>query len=385
MIDKTMSLQITKCVKQKYEFIDSHLFDDFHWMVNEAIRIGLESKLTSKLSLRDLVYDSFKNSYNTSFINMAVFKAHALLKNYQRILKKKGYCKKPYVKKRFIVVDSCHVRLTGEYIHFSTKPRQFTAIKLNKYVLSKLSQPNIKIGNLIIRENEIIIPYTFSVQERKPEGYIGIDMNFEYITTFDGTTDVTHDMSQITNYKQKVRETISHLTRDDHRVRKKLAQKYGRKQRNKEHNFMHYLANKIISQNKMPVLEKLKYIRNQGRKGDGKGKRFRFRLNSWSRFKLQHMINYKSRHNGIVPVFVNPKGTSSKCSICEGKMILEENRMMKCSACGISIDRDKNAARNILKRGLRSTPIAPSGEGMKQFKDADQMMVSQLVVQTQMS
>jgi putative transposase len=386
LMNETVGLQITKCVKQSYRFGDRQLFDDFHWMVNEAIHIGLESKLTSRLGLRNLVYDSFKNGYNTSFINMAVFKAHAILKNYRRTIKKRGHCNKPYVKKKFIIVDSCNVKLTGQYIHFSTKPRQFTAIKLNEYALSKLSQNNVKIGTLVIREDEVIIPYSFSVEEKHTEGYIGIDMNFENITSYDTDyTTTVHDISRIVNYKQKVRDRLSHFTRNDHRIRKQLTQKYGKKQRNREHNFLHNLANKITSQNKVPVLEKLKYIRIQGRKGDKKGKRFRFKLNSWSRFKLQNIIDYKSRQNGIVPVYVNPKGTSSKCSICEAKITLEENRMMKCSACGIVLDRDVNASRNILKRGFWSKPVAPSGEGMKQLKDANQMMVSQLVAETPIS
>lgn len=386
LMNETVGLQITKCVKQSYQFQDRQLFDDFRWMVNEAIRVGLKSKLTSKFALRNLVYDSFKNGYHTTFISMAVFKAHAILKNYRRTIKKRGHCNKPYMKKRFIIVDANNVKLTGQYIHFSTKPRQFTAIKLNEYALSKLSQDTIKIGSIIIKENEIIIPYSFSVQEKKAEGYIGIDMNFENVTLHDTDENTkVEDISKITNYKQKVRETMSHFTRNDHRIRRQLTQKYGKKQRNKEHNFLHNLANRIVHSNKVPVLEKLKYIRNQGKKGNGKGKRFRFRLNSWSRFKLQHMIDYKSRQNGIIPVYVNPKGTSSQCSICEGKMILEENREMLCSACDIVIDRDINAARNILKRGFWSKPVAPSGEGMKQSKDANQMMMSLLVAENPIS
>jgi putative transposase len=372
-----VGLQITKCVKHPYQFNDKQLFDDFRWMVNEAIRIGLESRLTSKLALRNLLYDKFKNGYNTSFINMAIFKAYALLKNYRKTLKKKPSAKKPYVKNKFIIVDSYQVKLTGNYIHFSTKPRQFITIKLNEYTLSKLSQVAIKIGNLIIKENEIIIPYTFSVEEKKVEGYVGIDMNFENITSYDTDSITTiHDISRISRYKQKVRETASHFTRNDHRIRKKLAQKYGKKQRDREHNFLHNLANTMVLQNKIPVLEKLKYIRNQGRKGNWKGNKFRFRLNSWSRFKLNGIIDYKSRQNGMVPIYVNPKGTSSQCSACGHKLKPEENRMMKCSVCGIVIDRDINAARNILSRGLRFEPVASQGEARKQFKDAEQIVVS---------
>lgn len=374
------TMNVTKCVKQKYQFQDTQLFDDFRWMVNEAIRISIASKITSKLALRNLVYDDFKNGYNTFFISMAVFRAHAILKNYRKVLRKKPDAKKPYVKKHFVIVDSNYVKLTGNYIHFSTKPRQFTAIKLNEYAVSKLSQPDIKIGNIIIRENEIIIPYTAVIPEQKADGHIGIDMNFENVTTTDSDNNtLVHDISKITAYKQKVRERLSHFTRNDARIQRQLKQKYGKKQRDREHNFLHDIANKIVLQNKIPVLENIKHIRNQGRKGNCKGKDFRFRLNSWSRFKLQNMIDYKSRCNGIIPVYVSPKGTSSKCSMCGSKLEPEENREMHCSVCDRRVDRDVNASQNILYRAIRSMADAPQVEALKQFKDAEQIVASQVV------
>ncbi len=133
------SLKTIKCLKQKYRFTDKKLFDDFRWMVNEAIRVGIETKITSKFALRNLLYTRFKNDYNTYFISMAVFKAHAILKNYRRRIRNNIPTKKPYVKKRFIIIDSMYVKLTGEYIHFSIKPKQFIAIKMNQYILN-LSQ-----------------------------------------------------------------------------------------------------------------------------------------------------------------------------------------------------------------------------------------------------
>ncbi|MFN3654810.1 MAG: zinc ribbon domain-containing protein [Candidatus Nitrosotenuis sp.] len=72
----------------------------------------------------------------------------------------------------------------------------------------------------------------------------------------------------------------------------------------------------------------------------------------------------------------NTHYATQSSSICEGKMILEENRVMKCSICGEQVDRDVNASQNILKRGMRFVPIAPRGEAMKQSKDAKQIAVS---------
>ena len=70
---------------------------------------------------------------------------------------------------------------------------------------------------------------------------------------------------------------------------------------------------------------------------------------SWSNF-LQ-MLGYKAESAGISFVKVNPRDTTSKCYRCETivKKPLYE-RIHKCS-CGPEIDRDYNAALNILKSG----------------------------------
>jgi transposase len=93
------------------------------------------------------------------------------------------------------------------------------------------------------------------------------------------------------------------------------------------------------------------------------------------------MLDYKSMwHNGFPVIHVNPKGTSSECSMCRSKMIPEENRIGRCTGCRLCIDRDVNAAKNILGRGMRFVPNAVQCEAMKQFKDVDQIAPSLLLV-----
>lgn len=59
--------------------------------------------------------------------------------------------------------------------------------------------------------------------------------------------------------------------------------------------------------------------------------------------------------------------------VCGIKLIPEEHRVMRCIVCRILIDRDENAAKNILARGLRFDPNAPQVGAMKQFKDVESM------------
>jgi putative transposase len=100
-------------------------------------------------------------------------------------------------------------------------------------------------------------------------------------------------------------------------------------------------------------------------------------MNSWSFAELQRQIEYKARWEGIPVIYVNPYGTSVKCSICGLRMKPEENRQLKCSSCGFMVDRDVNAARNILARGVRFAPFASASEAMVAVQrrpvDADEL------------
>lgn len=100
-------------------------------------------------------------------------------------------------------------------------------------------------------------------------------------------------------------------------------------------------------------------------------------MNSWSYYELQRQSEYKARWLGLPVKYVRAAGTSSKCAVCGSKMVPEEHRIMFCLCCNIAVDRDVNAAKNILARGMRVVPDAVQCEAMKQSRDAEQIVLSQ--------
>lgn len=90
-------------------------------------------------------------------------------------------------------------------------------------------------------------------------------------------------------------------------------------------------------------------------------------MNSWSYAELQRQIEYKSNWEAIQVYYVSPRGTSAKCAICESKTYPNADRTLYCKECKTLVDRDVNAARNILAKGaLRFSANGPAGEAMVQ-------------------
>lgn len=125
----------------------------------------------------------------------------------------------------------------------------------------------------------------------------------------------------------------------------------------------HKLSRKIVDyalKNKLKiVVEDLKGIRTGKRKDPKKGKGCREGnriVNSWSFYRLQQFIEYKSKELNIPYIKVNPHYTSQECSYCT---IIGERDKSKficknkfCKSYNIVRNADINAAFNVGKRSL---------------------------------
>jgi putative transposase len=95
-------------------------------------------------------------------------------------------------------------------------------------------------------------------------------------------------------------------------------------------------------------MERLKGIRKLYRRGNGQGRSFRGRMNSWTFREVQRQIDYKARWEGIPVHYVSAWGTSRRCPSCASRLIELEGRRAMCPLCVRVDDRDAFAAKNIL-------------------------------------
>ena len=136
---------------------------------------------------------------------------------------------------------------------------------------------------------------------------------------------------------------------------KKMLKKIRRRESNIIKNINHKISRKIIEiaiKNNCNIkLEDLSGIRknSKGGKNNRKGKNgesFNSSINTWEFYQLQNMIEYKSKICGIKVIYIDPRYTSQKCSIC-GLIGNRNGKKFVCHACGHVDHADSNAAFNI--------------------------------------
>jgi len=128
---------------------------------------------------------------------------------------------------------------------------------------------------------------------------------------------------------------------------------------NRRNDFAHKLSRNLVDMFQVIAFEKLNI------KGmmENHPKVFGYKLNksifdvAWSQFT--QLTSAKAEWAGRKVIFVNPRNTSKMCSRC-GRLVEKTlvDRVHYCS-CGLVLDRDENAAINILSLGLKTLGLAP--------------------------
>jgi putative transposase len=107
--------------------------------------------------------------------------------------------------------------------------------------------------------------------------------------------------------------------------------------------WLHKTANDLLSRYSLIAFEHLDVQGISEEHGRGTGDA------GWSIFT--NIISYKAESAGCEVVFVNPNNTTKDCSGCGTNVPKElRERWHDCPSCGLSLDRDFNAAINILNR-----------------------------------
>ncbi len=114
----------------------------------------------------------------------------------------------------------------------------------------------------------------------------------------------------------------------------------------KERNYLHRLTSEIVRTYDFIAVERLETKKMLGNRQLARS----IQEQTWGKFTV--LLNEKAESAGVTVVAVNPEGTSQECSSCGAEVKKELSiRVHRCD-CGLVLDRDVNAAINILHRGI---------------------------------
>jgi putative transposase len=216
----------------------------------------------------------------------------------------------------------------------------------------------------------------FSCQGEPPEPLpvseeeVGIDLGLLHFAALsDGTfIDNPRYYRKAKKTLEKRQQALSRKKRGSHRREKarRLVAKAHRKIRNQRRDFLHKQAKKLVEQYQSIVFEDLQtenLVKRPKPKQDENGKYVpngraaKAGLNKsiqdagWGMFV--DMVSFKAACAGRTLIKVNPYKTSQVCSACLQECPHKEldERTHICIHCGVVLDRDTNAALNILRLG----------------------------------
>lgn len=188
----------------------------------------------------------------------------------------------------------------------------------------------------------------------KVEPTIGIDVGLTSFATFSDGTKIENPRFFKTDEEKlvKAQRILSKANKgtDKRKKLKKVVAHIHEKIKNRRKDFAHKLSRNIVNTNQVIVFESLD-IKNM-QENNHKGLRKSIADVAWNQF--MNFTTYKAEEAGRTVVFVNPRNTSQMCSRC-GQIVDKDlsTRVHICD-CGLTLDRDHNAALNILALGMQS-------------------------------
>ena len=355
------------------------LMEDFRLAVNNAIRLGVHSNVTSKFALSKLAYKDFRkehpNMYSQHLVS-AFEVAGSILKNHRRRLRKRLPVQAPFVRRLFMKAENQAYRLDRKNWIIDLPVRAGLHIQLGLIVSDfhrkYLDDESLSLGSVTLLPDRVVVtirkhapkPYapasvlSLDTNERSLDGVLAKDDRIAAVVRAEFP-----EVSVIQNMHYERRKRLQKKKAHDRRTAKRLCAREGMREHHRIDHRMHEVANAVLSfaeeRRSMIVLEDLTEIWPQ------KGKELNRRISMWPRRKLHKIIEYKAAWRGIPVVKVDPRYSSRKCPVCGRIQDSRKGAEFVCG-CGWHINRHINASINLLQTavskktagGLRFDPDA---------------------------
>ena len=271
-----------------------------------------------------------------------------------------------------------------DYEHI--KVPKLGSIKFRNY--NNLDWSKIHIYNITIKKTPTSKYFASLCVETEDPKYIepkfnacGFDLGIKDFAIFD-SGEVIENPKYYRTIEYRIKKTQRQLSKckkfskNYKKVQLKLA-KLHEKIKNQRKDFQHKISRKIVNENQIIVSEDLNV------KGMLKNHKLAKSFQDASFSSFYKMITYKAKEQHRQYVKIGTLYPSSKLCHCCGfkyKGLKLEERFWNCPECGTYLDRDENAAINILNEGLKILSRNTDGrsESDKSLKPVDTGYISNL-------
>jgi putative transposase len=342
------------------------LLGDFRLAVNNAIRAGLQAKVTSRNALTKLAYKDFRASHPGMYSQhlVSAFEvAGGILKNHRRRARSGSIRCIPYVRRLMMKTENQAYKLDREKGIIDLPIRAGCHVELrlvvSRYHRKYLDDPSYSLGSLTLLPEKAIVAFRKEApRPYLPESALSLDTNersMDGVFVKNGSsTAVRAEYTDVAIIQQRHHDRRRRLQKKkarDRRTMRFLCCREGKREHHRIDYRMHQVAGAVLScaeeQRSIIVLEDLRGIRSKG----PRSKTLNRRLCMWPRRKLHQIIEYKAMARGVPVMKIDPRNSSRTCPIC-GR--IPDSRMgaeFECE-CGWRLDRHINASINLLQTAV---------------------------------
>lgn len=350
------------------------LFSEFRLITNKSIRIALREKVASRARLSKIAYGTLSNEHSIykAYINSAFEMALGALKAYRRRLRSGRVASPPFVRRPVLKMDNQSYRLNRETGRLRIPVRGTHGVQfdlpLSRWHRSFLADGSWVLGALTMVPGRVLV----SIRKEPPVAYgpssaLALDTNEDSLDGVWAYADAARLLSaslggvrQIQAVHFRRRRRLARKKAHDARVRRMLLAREGTREKARTKQRLHRLSKSLVAwahaTNSALVIENLK-MHGAG----GRSRRMNRRLSSWPRGELHRQIEYKAALAGVPVIKVNPAWTSKTCPACGARRRDRVGQDFVCSVCDWEMDRQHNAACNILLSALASNEALARG------------------------
>uniref|UniRef100_A0A6M3J210 Putative transposase n=1 Tax=viral metagenome TaxID=1070528 RepID=A0A6M3J210_9ZZZZ len=323
---------------------------------NSVCQIGWDYSDSNGVSLHHKTYKELRSYLPSQLAVSARMKATEALKSVKTKIRKKQKATCPQAKQSSIRYDARSYNIwfdRNELSILTISGRQKTTISIPEYFKQYITWKRCS-ADLFVRKNKVFLNIVFSkdIADTEPtDKVIGIDRGIKRIAvTSENQFFGGGQIKKVSKCYEKIRSALQSC---GSKSAKRHLRKISKKENRFRANVNHVITKQIVESlngGDVIAIEKLTGIRQTVRLR----KKQRKDLHKWNFFQFEQFLTYKAEARGMKIECVDARFTSQKCSICG--YISRSNRqsqsVFKCKHCGLSLNADLNASRNIRQNYL---------------------------------